>query len=98
MSKFYHTVWIKIKQNAAQEAVQKVLDNYTMLRAVPGVVDVKMGKNVTDRAKGFQLGLIVTFEKQSDLPIYIEHQIHKDFVKLHLDAVREETMAMDFEC
>ena len=62
---------------------------------VPGVLDVKVGKNMTDRAKGFTHGLLVTLRDTAALARYGPHPEHQAVAQpLMADA---ELMAMDIE-
>jgi len=65
------------------------------VNTVPGIISLRLGKNFTDRAKGFTHGLVVTLENKAALPIYADHPEHMAVAtELRKDA---EVMAMDFE-
>ena len=43
---------------------------------VPGIIDVRVGKNFTERAKGCTHGLIVTLHDPAGLKVYQDHPRH----------------------
>jgi hypothetical protein len=91
-----HMVWIKFKDGVDEARIQHHLDGLnSLIESVPGIVALKLGKNFTDRAKGFTHGLSVTLESPAALKVYADHPDHVAVAKpLRDDA---DLMAMDFE-
>ncbi|MDL5053637.1 Dabb family protein [Oscillatoria laete-virens NRMC-F 0139] len=94
--KVEHIVWFKWNEGVSAERIGLHLKALADLRhTVPGIVSLRLGKNFTDRAKGFTHGLVVTLENRAALPVYADHPAHMAVaVEIRKDA---EVMAMDFE-
>ncbi|KGE03914.1 hypothetical protein HRUBRA_01419 [Pseudohaliea rubra DSM 19751] len=61
---------------------------------VPGVVSIKAGDNITDRAQGYSHGIIVTLADREALRTYLEHPEHValgSLLRVHCDV-----LALDF--
>ena len=91
-----HMVWIKFKPGTEQERIAEHLANLSALQDdVPGIIDVRVGENFTDRAQGYTHGLIVTLHDRAGLDVYRDHPRHVAVASaLRQDA---DLMAMDFE-
>jgi len=91
-----HMVWIKFNADVSAERAQEHLDNLASLRGqVPGVIDLQVGPNFTDRANGYTHGLLVTLESKEALSAYGPHPAHAAVAgPLKEDA---SLLAMDFE-
>ena len=91
-----HMVWIKFHDGVSEQRKQAHLQALSALRdKVPGVVDLTVGANFTDRAKGFTHGLLVRLETREDLKRYADHPAHVPVAQ----ALREdaELVAMDIQ-
>lgn len=90
-----HMVWIRFKPGVNAARRQHHLDGLAALRSkVPGVLDLQVGENFTDRANGFTHGLLVTLASKEALAAYGPHPEHAAVAgPLKADA---ELMAMDF--
>lgn len=91
-----HMVWMKFGDGVAAERVADHLEALRGLKGrIPGVVDVRVGTNFTDRAGGFTHGLLVMLADRDALHAYLPHPEHvKVAGPLREDA---ELMAMDIE-
>ena len=89
-------VWIRFRDGVSSERREHHLTGLRGLKGrVPGVVEVVVGENFTDRAKGFTHGLLVTLESRAALEGYGPHPEHVAVAgPLKEDA---ELMAMDVE-
>jgi hypothetical protein len=57
---------------------------------------ISSGENFTDRARGFNVGLLIHLRDKAALEGYIAHPIHQTFVSRDVAPVKEDLMAMDF--
>lgn len=91
-----HMVWMKFKDGISAERIAEHLAALSALPDnVPGIVDLCVGENFTDRAQGFTHGMIVTLTDQTALENYAVHPNHVAVAApLKEDA---DLMAMDFE-
>jgi len=92
-----HMVWIKFHGGVTEHRIaEHVAALAGLAQSVPGIVELKIGKNMTDRAAGCTHGLIVRFASKQDLQTYITHPNHVAVANpLFEDA---DVMAMDIEC
>lgn len=72
-----HMVWIRFHDGVSDERRQAHLDGLASLAdRVPGVVELVVGENFTDRAGGFTHGLLVRLKSRDGLRAYLEHPEH----------------------
>lgn len=91
-----HIVWIRFKPDASPQRIREHLDNLASLRdRVPGVVELVIGENFTDRSDGYTHGMIVTFNDRASLESYLPHPEHvKAAAPMKEDA---DVLVMDLE-
>lgn len=91
-----HQVWIKFAAEVPQERIDAHVSALRGLRAkVPGIVDLNIGKNFTDRANGCTHGLLVVLRDKQALAEYQAHPHHVEVAAaLKADA---QLMALDYE-
>lgn len=91
-----HIVWIKFNDGVAGERIDQHLAALSGLKKrVPGVLDLSLGENFTDRAEGCTHGLVVTLEDKAALENYATHPYHVEVAT----ALRRDSalMALDYE-
>lgn len=92
-----HMVWVKFKEGISPERIKEHMDNVlTMRDSIPGVVDLCLGENFTDRSGGYTLGIIVTLDNRTSLENYIVHEQHVK-VATPLKADSESLVVLDIE-
>ena len=64
---------------------------------VPGILQLSCGENFTDRAKGFQHGLVVRFSDRAALEAYQVHPEHQAVVQQHIKPIVADILALDYE-
>jgi hypothetical protein len=91
-----HVVWIKFKAPVPPARVSEHLDAlHGLTERVPGIVELSLGANITDRANGFTHGLVVTLQDRAALDRYSAHPVHVEVAAaLRRDA---ELLALDYE-
>ncbi|KAL4943181.1 hypothetical protein BDV06DRAFT_190661 [Aspergillus oleicola] len=96
----YHIVLFRLKPTVTQSQISTwttIAEN--MVGKIPGLISLKAGPPLpicVPRAKGFDMGLVATLEKGSDLEGYAVHPAHLEVHKLR-EEYCEETLAYDFE-
>ena len=78
------------------DAEREFLDRLADLGRVPGVEAIACGKNVTDRSRGFDYCLRITFKDRAGLDAYQVDPAHRRFVE-YRQGVSSEHICVDFE-
>ncbi|QQE10139.1 Dabb family protein [Planctomycetota bacterium] len=91
-----HIVWVKFNDDVTTEKKNELVQALKSLESkVPGITRFTIGDNFTDRAKGCQVGFVVTLESKEALAVYANHPEHvKVATQLKANA---ELMALDYE-
>jgi Stress responsive A/B Barrel Domain len=72
-----HLVFLAAREDASPEDIEDLISSIRELRdTVPGVVDLSVGKNFSERSGGYTHGLFVRFESIEDLQEYLKHPNH----------------------
>lgn len=93
-----HLVLFKFKPDVGDAHIDRVAAALMALKAnVPSIIDITAGRNFSERAQGFQLGLVVRLKDKAGLASYMAHPNHQAVV---VDLVRPFTdniVAVDYE-
>jgi len=91
-----HIVLLEKKDDATDDQVQAVIDGIKGLKGkIPGVLDVKINENITDRAP-YSHGAIVTMADRDALAGYGPHPDHQQVLEL-LKPVAANLVVVDIE-
>jgi len=93
---FYHVVLFKWREDSTtfdHHAACAALKD--MSGKIPGVLDVRVGKNVTSRSDHTHC-LLVVLESEADLAVYDAHPVHQAVVAEHIAPIRGTVNAVDF--
>jgi hypothetical protein len=91
-----HLVFLAVREDASPEEVDDLISSVRGLKeTVPGVVDLTVGENFSERSGGYTHGLFVRFESVEDLQRYMKHPDHLAVVE-KLDRLTERIVA-DYE-
>jgi hypothetical protein len=99
---FVHSVVFYLKKDAPKDAAAKMIaDSHTLLAKIPSVKGVWVGrpsKQSTPKVglTDYQVGLLVLFDNADGLKIYLDHELHTEYVNRHLKHV-DRVMVYDFE-
>lgn len=93
-----HIVLFKVKDTVPAGATRAMIDGLSGLKArIPGIVDLSVGTNVSERSKGFTHGLVVRFRDRAALDDYLPHPAHQEVVRELIRPIVEEVVAVDYE-
>ncbi len=93
-----HIVLFKWKEETAPEAIARVMKNLRGLKEkIPGIIELSCGENFSERAKGFQHGLVVKFSDRPALDVYQPHPAHQEVVQNLIKPIAAEIIALDYE-
>jgi len=91
-----HLVFLAVREDASPEDVEDLIASIRGLKdSVPGVVDLTVGENFSERSGGYTHGLFVRFETREDLQRYMKHPDHLAVVE-KLDRLTTRIVA-DYE-
>ena len=91
-----HMVWMRFHDEVSDRRIAEHCENLRNLKdKVPGVINIWVGENFTDRADGCTHGLLVTLADREALQTYASHPDHVAVAgPLKEDA---KLLAMDIE-
>lgn len=92
-----HFVAFKFREDISAERIDEHIANLrSLVGKVPTIQSLRCGRNFSDRAQGFHVGLIVTFASRDDLATYATHPEHVAVGK-PLIGDCADVLAVDFE-
>jgi len=90
-----HIVLFKLKDQAdrpkALEALQFMKDK------IEGMLDLEVGEDFLASERSYDIALITTHTDRAALDFYQAHSVHQP-VKKVMHAIRESSVAVDYEC
>jgi hypothetical protein len=93
-----HIVLFKVSSSATQEQRDRMVEELKRLREqIPGIVDLSVGHNFSERSQGFQIGLVVRFTDRAALEAYLPHPAHRACVEQFINPIREDVILADYE-
>jgi hypothetical protein len=93
-----HVVLFKWREDAAPGDIARAIQGLKNLKNdIPGIVDLTVGDNFSNRSQGFQCGLVVRFEDRRALEEYGPHPAHQAVVQNLLAPIRVDIIAVDYE-
>ena len=91
-----HLVFLAVREEASPEDIEDLISSIRGLKeAVPGVVDLSIGENFSERSGGYTHGIFVRFESVEGLQGYMKHPDHLAVVE-KLDALTTR-IVVDYE-
>lgn len=92
----HHIVWLKTKADTDEQQMAELFGDIRALAdVIPGIVSAHAGRNLTDRALGYNYGVTVVLSDSAALKPYLDHPAHQA-VGTRLRACCD-VLAMDFE-
>lgn len=92
-----HMVWVKFKSETTDAQKRTIAAGLNALQDQIDVIQaIHVGDNFTDRAGGFDFGLLVMLPDRDALTTYLEHPAHQAAAAA-LKAAAEQVMALDIE-
>src|ERR1041384_3137770 len=93
-----HVVLFKLSPSATGEQKARMISELKQLREkIPGIVDLSVGSNFSDRSQGFEIGLVVRFVDRAALDVYLPHPAHRGCVEQFINPIREDVIVVDYE-
>lgn len=93
-----HIVLFKTTAAATVEQKERMIAELRTLREkIPGIVDLTVGHNFSDRSQGFDIGLVVRFTDRAALEVYLPHPAHRGCVDRFIAPIKEDVIVVDYE-
>jgi hypothetical protein len=93
-----HVVLFKVKDGASSDAIVAMMKGLSSLKSkVPGVLDLTVGPNFSDRNQGYTHGLVVRFRDRAALDAYLPHPAHQEVVQKFVRPILGDVIAVDYE-
>jgi len=95
-----HVVLIWLKEPENQEHIQQVIEVSNLLKEVPDIQDMRIGKSISSDRKivedSFDVGLYMIFDNEEAMQRYLVHPQHKDVVIKILKPLASKIQVYDF--
>ena len=92
---FKHIVCFKLKQGKKKKKAADVLRS--MVGNVPSALKIEVGEDVLHSDRSYDIILQVTLQNRDALDVYQNDPYHCSVVKKYMHAVRESSVAVDYE-
>jgi hypothetical protein len=93
-----HLVLFKVRAGTDTSSVSSMVAGLKGLKAqIPGIVDLTVGTNFSDRSKGFTHGLVVRFQDRAALDAYLPNPAHREAVERLIRPITEDVIVIDYE-
>lgn len=90
-----HIVCFKLKEGESVKKAAEILRS--MKGKVPSAIEIEVGEDVLHSARSYDVILQVTLKDLAALEEYQNDPYHCGVVKKHMHAVRESSVAVDYE-
>jgi quinol monooxygenase YgiN len=92
-----HVVFYKMKPGATEADELTLVDQARReLAKLPGVTNLRVGRNLDTSAQGYSLALVMDFQDEAALEAYRVHPEHQSFVKNIAGPLVSEIWRSDF--
>ena len=92
-----HIVLFKLKNPTPEECLKARDVLYGMRGKVPQIRDIEVGTDFLHSPRSYDVALTVTVADRAALEAYQADEYHCTVVKPHMHAVRETSVAADYE-
>ena len=90
-----HVVLLQPKSEVTVIEITTALDHVRALQdAIPGIIDVQAGKNISDYNQGYTYGFVMRFVDAKHLKAYAPHPTHQ-VVSEELQRISEKIIDFD---
>ena len=92
-----HVVFYKMKPGTTEAGERGLVDQARReLVKLPGVMNLRVGRNIDASAEGYSIGLVMDFQDEAALEAYRVHPEHQKFVKDIAGPLVSEIWRFDF--
>ena len=92
-----HVVLLQPKSEVTDDEIKTALDHVRALQdAIPGIIDVQVGKNMSNYNQGYTHGFVMQFVDVEHLKAYAPHPAHQ-VVSEELQRISQKIIDFDIE-
>lgn len=93
-----HLVLFKTTPEATEAQKDAMIEALGSLKEkIPGILDLSVGRNFSDRSQGFDIGLLVRFVDRAALEVYLPHPEHRGAVDRFVAPIKADVIVVDYE-
>jgi len=92
-----HTFAFRWRPGVTPDRKQHVMVAIRRLQGqIPGLLETWVGRNISPRSQGYELGGVMKFNDRAALEAYGSHPVHQELLSWLLPLI--EPVEVDFEC
>jgi Stress responsive A/B Barrel Domain len=92
---YIHVFAFRWKSGVTEDQKQRVIWEIRRLQGqIPGLLETYVGKNVSPRGQGYELGGVMKFADRESLDAYGPHPIHQELISWLMPLI--EPLEVDF--
>ena len=93
-----HLVVFKFGSSTTEEQLDEVIDRLKALKEkIPGIEDIKVGRNFSEKNQGFEIGLSVILKDKAAVEAYGPHPKHQEVITFLNEVGLANLIVVDFE-
>jgi hypothetical protein len=93
---FIHTFAFRWKPEVTTEQQERAVEGIRRLQGqIPGLLETWVGKNISPRSQGYELGGVMKFADRRALEAYGDHPVHQELLSWLMPLI--EPIEVDFE-
>jgi Stress responsive A/B Barrel Domain len=92
---YIHMFAFRFKPNVTEEKKSQIVEAIRQLQSkIPGVQETWVGRNVSPRGQGYELGGVMKFQDQAACDAYGSHPVHQQLLSWLMPLI--EPIEVDF--
>jgi hypothetical protein len=93
---YIHVFAFRWKPEVSEEQKDRVISEIRKLQGqIPGLLETSVGKNISPKGQGYELGGVMKFSDRAALDAYGPHPVHQKLVSWLMPLI--EPLEVDFE-
>jgi len=93
---YIHVFAFRWKPNVSEDQKDRVISEIRQLQGqIPGLLETSVGKNISPKGQGYELGGVMKFSDKAALDAYGPHPVHQKLVSWLMPLI--EPLEVDFE-
>ena len=93
---YIHVFAFRWKPDVSEEQKERVIAGVRELQGqIPGLLETSVGKNISPKGLGYELGGVMKFQDRASLDAYGPHPVHQKLVSWLMPLI--EPLEVDFE-